>query len=269
MNILVVGAVTGVLAAPAAANAIELNCPAPAVLVGDFNPGNDPVVSVHVYRFGDIGAWHVTYRFSSGVTISRGEQYDITTIPYGRTSYWTGPLKRDPNIVNLGAIYGPSAVGEYTYRETIRKNGQIIVEMEAGHCVRVDNQQAVTSPSPSISEEMDPKTKEDRRIAASNQQQANNIYVKCLHDNVVLFALLSTEPAETVVKAAIGACVKEKSAMVLANQQLGIVTDDAFFDELHKRLSNQMISDVLMTRVAATSERAKVHPSHKPAEVHM
>ena len=127
MNILVVGAVTGVLAAPAAANAIELNCPAPAVLVGDSNPGNDPVVSVHVYRFGDIGAWHVTYRFSSGVTISRGEQYDITTISYGRTSYWTGPLKRDPNIVNLGAIYGPSAVGEYTYRETIRKNGQIIV----------------------------------------------------------------------------------------------------------------------------------------------
>ena len=57
--------------------------------------------------------------------------------------------------------------------------------------------------------------------------------------------------------------------MVLANQQLGIVTDDAFFDELHKRLSNQMISDVLMTRVAATSERAKVHPSNKPAEVHM
>ena len=170
MNILVVGAVTGVLAAPAAANAIELNCPAPAVLVGDSNPGNDPVVSVHVYRFGDIGAWHVTYRFSSGVTISRGEQYDITTISYGRTSYWTGPLKRDPNIVNLGAIYGPSAVGEYTYRETIRKNGQIIVEMEAGHCVRVDNEQAVTSPSPSISERWTPKQK---KIGKSLQAISN------------------------------------------------------------------------------------------------
>jgi hypothetical protein len=75
--------------------------------------------------------------------------------------------------------------------------------------------------------------------------------------------------AETVVKAAIGACVKEKSAMTLANQQVGIVTDDAFFDALHQRLSNQMISDVLTTRVSAASERAKSAPESKPAEVHM
>ena len=57
--------------------------------------------------------------------------------------------------------------------------------------------------------------------------------------------------------------------MTLANQRVGIVTDDAFFDALHQRLSNQMISDALTTLVGAASERAKSAPENKPAEVYM
>ena len=135
----------------ATVNAIELNCPAPVVLVGNANPGKDPVVSVHVYRYGDTGLWYITYRLSSGATISRGDQYDMKTVPYGRTSYWTGTLKSNPAVVDSGAIFGPSASGGYRYHETIRKDGQIIVEMEARECVRVDNvSPPVASNSPSI-----------------------------------------------------------------------------------------------------------------------
>jgi clan AA aspartic protease (TIGR02281 family) len=87
----------------------------------------------------------------SGATVSRGDQYDVKTVPYGRTSYWTGTLKSNPAVVDSGAIFGPSASGGYRYHETIRKDGQIIVEMEARECVRVGNvAPPVASNSPSI-----------------------------------------------------------------------------------------------------------------------
>ncbi len=168
------------------------------------------------------------YRLSRGATVSRGNQYDMRTVPYGPTSYWAGTLKSDPTIVNTGAIFGPSATGGYTYHETIRKDGQIIVEMEARPCVRVGNTPPMVA-TQRLQEEPageEQKAKWERRVALEGQRSADDAYVKCLHDNTGTFAIVSNEPAETVVKAAIGACFEAKQALTDASQKAGAGLDD-------------------------------------------
>jgi predicted aspartyl protease len=59
-------------------------------------------------------------------------------VAYGATSYWQGVLKINSAIVDQGVIWVDSTTGVYTYQETIRKNGEIIVDMMAHGCVRLD-----------------------------------------------------------------------------------------------------------------------------------
>ena len=108
----------------------------------------------------------------------------------------------------------------------------------------------------------------DRRVALDVQRNASDAYIKCLHDSVVAFALISPEPAETVVRAAIGSCTEKKSDMALANQRVGSASDEPFFDGLHKRLENQMIADVLATRAAAILQGTKKSDGTTPAAAH-
>jgi lipoprotein-anchoring transpeptidase ErfK/SrfK len=59
-------------------------------------------------------------------------------VAYAATSYWRGFLKINSAIVDQGVIWVGSTTGVYRYQETIRKNGEIIVDMTAHGCVRLD-----------------------------------------------------------------------------------------------------------------------------------
>jgi predicted aspartyl protease len=131
-------AVAAVLATTATANAIHLRCDAPIVSFGPSDPGKDPVKTVDIERDGPNGQWAILYYTESGNIINRRSQYYIETVAYGATSYWRGVLKINSAIVDQGVIWVDSTTGVYTYQETIRKNGEIIVDMMAHGCVRLD-----------------------------------------------------------------------------------------------------------------------------------
>jgi hypothetical protein len=108
------------------------------------------------------------------------------------------------------------------------------------------------------------KAKWERRVALEDQRGADDAYMKCLHDNAGTFSIVSNEPAETVVKAAIGACFEARQALTDAAQKAGAELDDQWFVGLHQALSNQLIAYVLEIRAAAALERAKNVPETKP-----
>jgi predicted aspartyl protease len=100
--------------------------------------GKDPVKTVDIERDGPNGQWAILYYTESGNILNRRSQYYIETVAYAATSYWRGVLKINSAIVDQGVIWVDSTTGVYTYQETIRKNGEIIVDMTARGCVRLD-----------------------------------------------------------------------------------------------------------------------------------
>ena len=137
--------VAAVLVTTTTANAIHLRYDAPIVSFGPSDPGKDPVKTVDIERDGPNGQWAILYYTESGNIINRRSQYYIETVAYGATSYWRGVLKINSAIVDQGVIRVDSTTGVYTYQETIRKNGEIIVDMMAHGCVRLDQTPAVQS----------------------------------------------------------------------------------------------------------------------------
>jgi hypothetical protein len=153
-------AIAAVLATTATANAIHLRCDAPIVSFGPSDPGKDPVKTVDIERDGPNGQWAILYYTESGNIINRRSQYYIETVAYGATSYWRGVLKINSAIVDQGVIWVDSTTGVYTYQETIRKNGEIIVDMTARGCVRLD-QPDVAAPAQTPAVHIGDKTLEN------------------------------------------------------------------------------------------------------------
>jgi hypothetical protein len=108
-----------------------------------------PLTSIAPARLGD---WTINYHTQSGKTISRTDQYDIRSIPYEETSYWFGTPKRDPSITDSGWLRYRRQDGTYWYQETLRKDGQTIVDMAS--CTRVDG--GPPPPAPVVASAPDP-----------------------------------------------------------------------------------------------------------------
>ena len=123
---------------------------APIVSFGPSDPGKDPVKTVDIERDGPNGQWAILYYTESSNIINRRSQYYIETGVYGATSYWRGVLKINSAIVDQGVIWVDSTTGVYTYQETIRKNGEIIVDMMAHGCVRLDQPDVAAPQTPAV-----------------------------------------------------------------------------------------------------------------------
>jgi S1-C subfamily serine protease len=109
---------------------LNLNCEAPVVHVGDANPGRNPVTGVSVV-FND-GYWHIAYSFADGSHVNREDQYylqNTSSAKYPVT--WGGYLRTNEKLYMNARIFIANTEGKYVYREILRKDNDVIVDMSA------------------------------------------------------------------------------------------------------------------------------------------
>jgi len=79
--------------APAFA-ALELNCGAPRLALGDDPRDFNPVVSVEVRYIPEDHAWRIFHNRRDGLVVSRSEQYAIQDATNDYKTQWQGSLNR-------------------------------------------------------------------------------------------------------------------------------------------------------------------------------
>ena len=138
------------------AQAVQLACSAPTVVVGNSDPGSNPIKSVWVTTTGYTGgAWDVTYTFSNGTIVRREDQYGLADTSTTTDTNWMGRLHKVPRLVMYGEIRHTDS--GFMYREVLfdtskpgQPKDQIIVEMAAS-CERMDAPPVVTpAPAPAV-----------------------------------------------------------------------------------------------------------------------
>src|SRR4029077_9375684 len=87
----------------AAASAIEINCGAPRVALGD-EPDSNPVVSVDIRYIPEDHAWRIFHNRRDGLVVSRSEQYAIQDASNDRKAQWQGSLNRQCNLYMIGEV---------------------------------------------------------------------------------------------------------------------------------------------------------------------
>jgi hypothetical protein len=87
-----------------APSALELNCGAPRVALGDDPRDNNPVVKVEIRYVADEHQWRVFHHLRDGLVVSRSEQYAIRDSSDARTIQWQGSLNRAPHLYMIGEI---------------------------------------------------------------------------------------------------------------------------------------------------------------------
>jgi hypothetical protein len=86
----------------------------------------------------------------------------------------------------------------------------------------------------------------------------------CIDAAAVALAAISTEPAQTIVDAALGECPKERAALEQALERHGIAQSVDFVDGLGKEVRPDLLALVLNARAAAaqrSAEPAKTEPA--------
>jgi hypothetical protein len=87
----------------AAAQALELNCSAPRVALGD-EPDNNPVVAVEIKYKAEDHAWRIFHHLRNGLVVARNEQYAIQDWTNNHKTQWSGSLNRNRNLVMVGEV---------------------------------------------------------------------------------------------------------------------------------------------------------------------
>ena len=117
----------------AAAQALELNCSAPRVALGD-EPDNNPVVAVEIKYKAEDHAWRIFHHLRNGLVVARNEQYAIQDWTNNRKTQWSGSLNRNRNVVMVGEIRQSADNSTFQYMEWIydrSKNGALVMQMTA------------------------------------------------------------------------------------------------------------------------------------------
>ncbi len=193
----------------------------------------------------------VVYRAANGAAYSRGQQYEATSRQDGTEHYWTGTLRANPNVGMVGAFYRVD--GRLVYHETIHDKLQadkIVAHVtsicDGGHPIVADAQPppAPAAPSPPVSLP-DPEIKS---------------FLDCVDAAAVGLATVSSEPAQTIVDAALGECPHERLALEKALERQGVAESGGFVDGLAKEMRPNLLALVLNARVAAA------RPSGGPAK---
>jgi len=126
-------AATVLLISTAAAQALELNCSAPRVALGD-EPDNNPVVAVEIIYKAEDHAWRIFHHLRDGLVVARNEQYAIQDWTNNRKTQWRGSLKRNRNLVMVGEVRQSADNSTFQYMEWIydrSKNGALVMQMTA------------------------------------------------------------------------------------------------------------------------------------------
>lgn len=202
----------------------------------------DRLVSVEITTNPNGGFVSVVYRAANGATYSRAQQYDATSRQDGTEHYWTGTLRVNPNVGIVGAL--DQVEGRLVYHETISDKlhaGKIVAHVtsicDGGHPVVAESPaQAPAAPSPPISFP-------DREFKA---------FLDCVDAAALALATISSEPAETIVEAALGECPHERFAYEKALDRQGANSDE-MLDVLAKKIRPDLLALVLNARAAARS----------------
>jgi hypothetical protein len=118
-------------------------------------------------------------------------------------------------------------------------------------------------------ERIDRRTAEDARKRAldapklkKESEAAWATYVSCLKANVVIFALNSDEPAETISKATIESCRHQRQAIHAVHQK----HNDRWVDNDTLDVADQALARKLLIDIIAVRAQRKNAPTQPPAE---
>ncbi|PSO32521.1 hypothetical protein [Bradyrhizobium sp. MOS002] len=140
-------AVPALLVSTVAAFAIELNCGAPQVALGDDPRDSNPVVGVEIRYAPDDHAWRIFHKRRDGLVVSRSEQYAIQDASDGRKIQWQGSLVRASHLYMIGEVRRDE--GSLTYMEWLydRKKGNMLLMQASARCATPLPQPTLAQPS--------------------------------------------------------------------------------------------------------------------------
>ena len=156
----------------------------------------DCLVSVEITLRPDGEFASVVYKAANGAFYSRGQQYETTNHQQGIDHYWTGRLRANHNVSIVGSLH--LLDGRLVYYESIhdRLQADKIVAHVASVC----------DGGRSILVEATPPTPPAPAPSAQFPDREFKAFVDCVDAAAVALATISTEPAQTVVDAALGEC---------------------------------------------------------------
>jgi hypothetical protein len=103
-----------------------------------------------------------------------------------------------------------------------------------------------------------------RERAEAEEQQAVHLYTDCLFAKTEALAVASTEPAQTIVQAAVGACGESRQA--IANKAIRAGRDPTYdTNDVEKIIIPKLTLDVISTRARQTPPPAPA-PNANPHE---
>jgi hypothetical protein len=127
-----------VTTAPAFA-ALELNCGAPRLALGDDPRDFNPVVSVEVRYIPEDHAWRIFHNRRDGLVVSRSEQYAIQDATNDYKTQWQGSLNRARHLYMVGEVRRVDN-GAYVYQEWMydRSRNSRLVMQSSARCAMAD-----------------------------------------------------------------------------------------------------------------------------------
>ena len=104
------------------------------------------------------------------------------------------------------------------------------------------------------------KDEQLRKQAEADEERATHLYIDCLLAKTEALALASTEPAQTIVQAAFGACCESRQA--IEDKAIRAGRDPAEeANDVEKIITPKLTLDVITTRARHTPQ-----PSTQPPE---
>jgi hypothetical protein len=109
------------------------------------------------------------------------------------------------------------------------------------------------------------KDEQLRKQAEADEERARRLYIDCLFAKTETLALASTEPAQIIVQAAVGACSESRKA--IEDKAIRAGRDPAEeANNVEKRIDPKLTLDVIITRARQTPQPATRLPEPKPHE---
>jgi hypothetical protein len=215
----------------------------------------DRLVSVEIVLRPDGAFASVVYKAANGAAYERAKQYEATSRQDGPEHYWSGTLRANRNVGIVGSLYNVD--GRLVYHETIhdKLHAEKIVARVTSIC---DSGHPMVAESPPVQTPAAPAP------SASLPAREINKFVDCVHAATAALAGISSEPAQTIVDAAIGECPKERLALESALARQGITKSADLVDGLAKEMRPNLLALVLNTRASVArppGEPAKSEPA--------
>lgn len=219
-------------------------------------PGRLVSVEITLTQNGEFAS--VVYSAANGATYDRGKQYESTNGQNAAEHYWAGLLRGNPNVGIVGSFHREA--DRLVYLETIhdRLHGDKVVAHVTSFCDNGAAGYAAASP-PQAAVPSPP---------VSYPKPEFNAFLDCTDAAAVALATVSSEPAQTIVDAALGECPKQRLALESALERQGVSQSMDFVDGLAKEIRPTLLALVLNARAAAArlggeptkSEPAKNQP---------